>query len=417
MSSKKNIIYVPCLRGRMGDWIYYVGLLSFNEVAKRVKLPKEIDRKFLDENLKLGDWIQREIDDDRIERIVRYLRKQEQRFFNSIILGIYGGNPSWQEIELNQEANEEKKILTEKTFDYLSKSLGILTLDGTESIFAIDGQHRAVGIREAVKGDNKFTEDEIPVIFVAHKTSEEEKIRTRRLFSTLNKYAKPVSQSEIIALSEDNNCAVITRNLIDSFDLLKNRIIINKNRSINIDNTISFTNILTFYDIIEKILTNKKVFNHKVSGEDHNKYTTERESDGKLKNDQEHVKKILTEVLKSIPSFISYIESNNVDRKQLKTSLIFRPIGQNILFDVIKLSKEHSKFKQAKEYFAKDTFNLTNHVWKTIFWDEESNNIRTEKTRQKFATLLILNHLGINIKKTRKDIEMFESFNIDPSKL
>ncbi|MBI5328508.1 MAG: hypothetical protein HZB80_09530 [Deltaproteobacteria bacterium] len=84
----------------MGDWIYYVGLLSFNEVAKRVKLPKEIDKKFLDENLKLGDWIQREIDDDRIERIVRYLRNQEQRFFNSIILGIYGGNPLWQEIEL-----------------------------------------------------------------------------------------------------------------------------------------------------------------------------------------------------------------------------------------------------------------------------------------------------------------------------
>ena len=59
-------------------------------------------------------------------------------------------------------------------------------------------------------------DESISAIFVAHDASSEEtKQRTRRLFTTVNKKAKRVSKSAIIALDEDNGFAVITRSLID----------------------------------------------------------------------------------------------------------------------------------------------------------------------------------------------------------
>ena len=69
------------------------------------------------------------------------------------------------------------------------------------------------------------------------------------------------------------------------------------------------------------------------------------------------------------------------------------------------------------KYFSKDTFDLTNNTWSTILWDEESNNITTQKTRVKYATFLIIEYLGIPINKTKKDLEMHNNFNIDPLKI
>ncbi|MBK6483959.1 MAG: DGQHR domain-containing protein [Chitinophagaceae bacterium] len=410
MSKTKKPLSIPCLKARMGDWIYYVGIMSFDDVAKRVSLPKEIDKKFKDPSLKLGDWIQRELDDKRTNTIVDYLIKQKQRFFNSLILGIYGGKPSWQELEIYKEKSNQS-ILEEETDLYFSKSIGVLRLDGSESIFAVDGQHRAFAIREAVAKDKTISKDEITVIFLAHKTSEEGKVRTRRLFSTLNRYAKPVSQSEIIALSEDNNCSIITRNIIESFELLKDKILVNKNRPISATNTNAFTNILTLYEIIECLLTNKKVYGFSVSGNPFKDYTTNRIEDSEILKDTLHVKKILKNILESIPSFNVYLKSGTVDRKSPKSNLVFRPIGQNILFDTYKVASEHHKTKELLQYISKDTFNLEHKVWKEVFWDKDTKNIITDIPRQRYATKLLLEYLGIPSKRTPKDLEMQAAFN------
>ncbi|HEX8561866.1 MAG TPA: DNA sulfur modification protein DndB [Flavobacterium sp.] len=414
MSSKKAVnksISLPCLRGRMGDWYYYVTLLKFSEVASRVKLPKEIDSYYENkEDLKLGDWIQRDLEKGRTQKIVDYLRKQPQHFFNSLILGIYEGNPSWQDVSI--KASEEYENLNESDLKYLSRTFGILNLEGSEDIFAIDGQHRAISIREAVTLDKKLAEEEIAVIFVAHKTTIEGKVRTRRLFSTLNKYAKPVSQSEIIALSEDNNCAIITRELVDNFLLFKDKVLTIKNRSINPDNTTHFTNVLVLYDIVERLVTNKAVVGMKVSGHNKNFFITDRVSDDVIKKETQKVKKIITEIVEAIPDLKTFFEGNEVNRKLKKTSLLFRPIGQNVFFDTLKVAIEKSKKKEALEYFSKNNFSLNNKIWKKIFWDEETDTMITDKSRQRFATILLLEHLGIGVKKTKKDLEIAENFKV-----
>ncbi|NOT93840.1 DGQHR domain-containing protein [Ferruginibacter sp.] len=410
-----NKLVIPCLKGRIGDgddaWFYYIGLMSFKDIAQRVKLPKEIDQKYSDKDLKLGEWIQRDLAPERTKRIVDYINSQSQRFFNSLILGIFDGKPYWQELNISKvdgilENNEEDE------YKYLSETIGILTLDGSESIFAIDGQHRAIGIREAVKINSKIIADEVPVIFVAHKMTIDGNVRTRRLFSTLNRYAKPVNKSEIIALSEDDNCAIITRQLIDNYSLLKGKILINKNRSISIENTDSFTNIMVLYDILERILTNKVVYGIKVKGNNRDSYLTNRISEIDIQKDYKKSVATISEVLTAIPSFNEFLKTGIVNRKLKSTNLIFRPIGQNIFFDVFKIAKEHNKSKEALNYFKKDSFNLANKYWKKVFLDDETDTLSTEKSKQRFASLLILENIGIVINRTAKDRILYANYGI-----
>ena len=134
-------IKLPCLRGRMGDWFYYVSLMSFKELSDRTSMVPEIHK-----NKELSKWIQREVS-NRTEEIVSYLLEQEQRFFNSITFGLYGGKPQWQEIDID----EKSKDLSEEELEYFGRTFGILTLNGNEEIFAIDGQHRTKAIKDAVK--------------------------------------------------------------------------------------------------------------------------------------------------------------------------------------------------------------------------------------------------------------------------
>jgi DNA sulfur modification protein DndB len=417
---KNNKLIIPCLKGKVGDgdeaWFFYTGLMSYKDIAERVKLPKEIDARYKDSQLKLGEWIQRKLAPERTNRIVEYINNQPQRFFNSLILGIFDGSPYWQEINVTKNI-ENIQDFDEDVYKYFSETMGVLTLEGDENIFAIDGQHRAIGIREAVKENNSVLLDEIPVIFVAHKMTEEGIVRTRRLFSTLNRYAKPVDKSEIIALSEDDNCAILTRNIIDKFDLFKNKILVNKSPSISLSNVESFTNIRTLYYIVERYFTDNKVFNFKVSGKNYYDFTNIRLKESELEILYTEITSFLKTNLNLIPSFKLFIKIGKIDRNSMSTNLIFRPIGINIFFDVLKVSKEFNKEKLAIKYFQKDTFNLDNKVWLNILWDTDSNNITTQKTRVKYATLLILEHIGVPIHKTKKDNELFNSFNLDPKSI
>ena len=63
----------------------------------------------------------------------------------------------------------------------------------------LDGQHRLAGIERAIRGCMTDSEDEVSVIFLGHKNTTDGLEATRRLFTTLNKTAKPVSKNAVIA--------------------------------------------------------------------------------------------------------------------------------------------------------------------------------------------------------------------------
>ncbi len=387
----------------MGDWFFYVTVLPFKEVSNRVSLTDEIHK-----DKGLNKMIQRKVS-NRTKDIVEYLNTQDQRFFNSLILGIYGGKPQWQEIDIDVNNADIK----EEEVEYLNKTFGILTLNGEEKIFAIDGQHRSKAIKDCLKENSKLENEEIAVIFVSHSTTEEGVIRTRRLFSTLNRYAKPVNISEIIALDEEDNCAIVTRNIVEQFSLLKGKILFNQNRSINPSNKNAFTNIIVLYDIVKMLLTNTSVIGIRVSGEDKKQFTKRRASDNIIIEKQEFIQNIFTELFQKIKSLKEFQTTKNIDRQSNKSSLLFKPIGQNILFSVLKISMDNSAKDKTIDFFKNNEFNLNNNIWKKVFLDSETGTIKTDKNLQKYAMQLILQKIGIKIKLTEKDKKIHKNFNID----
>lgn len=406
MKNKK--IFLPCLRGHMGDWHYYATIMKFSDIAERTSMVPDIHR-----SEELSRWIQRKVG-NRSKDIVTYIENQEQRFFNSIIFGIYGGEPSWQEIDI-----EGTNDFSETDLNYLNKTFGILTLSGSEEIFAIDGQHRTKAIKEIQKKTNDYEDEEISVIFISHKKTKQGEVRTRRLFSTLNRYAKPVNISEIIALDEEDNCAILTRELIENFDLFKGKIAFSKARGINPSNSKSFTNIVLLYDIVSILLTNRSLLVKygKISGYDRDLYEKRRDTEENLKDDLKKLQTIFKEVIKTVPSLSAFFSTGYVDRTQGSTSLLFRPIGQLIFFTVYKIAIDRGRKKDVLAFFKKDNFNLNSEVWRRVFVNEESGTLKTDTDHKRYAAQLILKHLDIDFSFSTKERENYKNFNIPPDSI
>ena len=241
---------LPALKGIIGDWVYYVTLLPFREVRNRILRNSEIH-----ETRELEDWLQRDLT-GRGNDIAGYLETQKQRFFNGIVVGVYGGEPQWYPLSLQPSAYLDPISVDEE----VEVSMGILELSGDEKLFAIDGQHRVEGVKRLAEriGEEAFEEipDELCAIFVAHKKSRAGMQRTRRLFSTLNRYAKPVSLAELIILDEDDVVAITCRRLIAKHPLfMDGKISLRKQKPISLTDQRSFTSIIALYQSMDTYLS------------------------------------------------------------------------------------------------------------------------------------------------------------------
>jgi DNA sulfur modification protein DndB len=229
----------------MGDWWYYVTTMTFDEVNSWVKKVDDIH-----ERRELKTWIQRELRPERLAQISEYLRFQKQHFFNAIVVGIYRGEPDWYPIKVGRNLAMPTLQPPKRSRD----TFGFLYLSGEEEIFAIDGQHRVEGIRSAIKHKSSLRMDEQCMLFVAHTETDQGRARTRRLFSTLNKYARPVSKGELVALSEDDSFAIVTRRVIDEYGHLNIKFVpLTKTANIPGNNTQCITTVLGLYDLISTI--------------------------------------------------------------------------------------------------------------------------------------------------------------------
>ena len=255
----------PALRARIGDWYYYVTTLPFRDVAERIQPATDLVA-----SKAMSDWIQRSIIDSRASTIADYLIDRPQHFFPGIVVGVYLGEPTWYEISV-----EGNVALADPRVDaYAQYNLGLLELDGTEQLYAIDGQHRVAGIRAALKKltdeedierHNQLANEDLSILFVSADIERDGQLeRVRRLFTTLNKEAKKVSEPEIVALDEDDPAAILTRWIATRYDGLRSvtptlnenehsLIQFGRQHEIRASNRRSVTTIVTLYRTIKSI--------------------------------------------------------------------------------------------------------------------------------------------------------------------
>ena len=198
----------------------------------------------------LSQWIQRRLKARRSREIAEYLKEQPERLFNSLIVATYEGRPRWCPLERVRPTLDGSDVADPNP--HTVRSVGFLTLRGDERLFALDGQHRLAGIKRAVaEGLPRARRDEISVIFVAHSNTVRGLQRSRRLFTTLNKTAKPVSKSDIITLDEDDVMAICVRRLIEESPLFGGvRVALVASTNMPTSNVESLTTIGNLYDIL-----------------------------------------------------------------------------------------------------------------------------------------------------------------------
>ncbi|MCX6578630.1 MAG: DGQHR domain-containing protein [Candidatus Aminicenantes bacterium] len=386
-------MFLPALRAIMGDWTYYSTIMKFKYISERVKIAEEIH-----ESTKLKDFIQRQLT-PRAKEISEYLINQPQRFFNSLIVGLYGGDPQWIELKIPEDRN----ILPEFPISETG-ILGYLKLSGEEELFALDGQHRVEGIKGALKSNDGLSDEEISVIFIGHKRTPEGKERTRRLFTTLNRYAKPVNTSEIIALDEDDIAAIITRDLIEEYSLFSNdRLSLAKTLSIPNKDKECFTNIVTLYKSICELLP---VYLKKedIIKESWNKFQKKRPPQEIIDKAKEFIKQLLDTIISNFTEIREYLSlDDSVKDKARKYRnekgghILFRPIGLLTYIKAIKSALEKgNNCEEIIPLISKIETDISNEPWEGLFWETAQNRMITGAENQKVAVNLILYMIGLN---------------------
>lgn len=361
---------LPAIQSHVGDWNYYVTTLTFNEVAALIKAPDEIHKR-----KELSTWIQREVIEKHSEAIINYIQQTKQRFLGALIVGIYDGDPTWAPLDVSFKTNALSATAEQQ--EKIIGKLGFLKLTGDEKLFAIDGQHRVAGIKAAIQkleDDDPVRQEEVAAIFVGHNASTAAgKIRTRRLFTTVNSKAKRISAAATIALDEDNGFAIVTRQFIDShwlFEDGRKHISYTSSGSIPPSAPKTITSVVGLYEIVKEL--------YGPIGK--TKFASERPTDQLIKSHTAFCIEYLDELLKQIPEykqvFVEKIHAANDFRSTSTNHLLFRPAGQRVFARATRLLTERGKTtKAAISILRKVDLDLFNPIWSHLLWNPISERM------------------------------------------
>ena len=215
----------PALKAQMGDWTYYIVKMRMREVAAEVEFGSQVHNDYT-----LDEAIQRTIKEGRVRKeIVTFLTGRSDRFFSSLVVAAIGGSPRFYPVSIADDPQFE--IVADEPS--IEQSFGVLRFSGDQKYYALDGQHRLKAIKTLLQPDSDadrveppegFENEEVSVLMVIRpsESAEDDWLPSyRRLFSSLNRYAKPTDQDTNIIMDEDDVFAILTRRLIASHDFFR----------------------------------------------------------------------------------------------------------------------------------------------------------------------------------------------------
>lgn len=392
--AQRGPLILASLRARMGDWIYYISFMKMKEIAQRI----DPANAFYSSKT-LRELLQRQVLRERAKEIENYLVRQEQRFFNALVIGTYGGDPQWRELTIKETSSFVRKLPED-----MEGTIGFLVLDGSEKLFAIDGQHRVEGIRLAVNEHKELESEEVCVILVRGITSqhrdEDQKgfERTRRLFTTLNRYAKPVSKKDIIALDEDDAVAIITRRLVEEYSLFSGKTSIKAATSIPVNDRQSLTSINALYDAVDIHLIDR-------SKPKWNKFKRFYPGDEKIEELHQSAIDLWENFCRYFPP-LTEVKVNDADaevagryRNVDGGNILFRPIGLLMFVKVVRQLMDHNglTLEQAVVRVSRVPMELSSEPWAHLIWNPLNRKIITASQNRKAAEKLLFNAVGGNL--------------------
>ncbi len=423
----------PAIQGTVGTWRYYSTKMTAAELALQVKFASEVW-----ESKALDHWIQRALNHSRAKKdISGYLARHEDRFFNSIVVAAIEGNPKFFPVSITDDPRFQL-IDT----DRMNNSFGILRFDGNEKYYALDGQHRLRAIRALIDKETEyvapkgFEDEEFSVIIVVQKSDEsrDEFMRKyRRLFSHLNRHAKPMDKATTIIMEEDDAFAICTRRLIQDHPFFSwidgetTRVRCEGGENMSVHESY-YTNIITLYEMTITLLSTPARCNSEGWGERGKRFKVIRPSDETLDALYEELvmywNAILCEfaVLYNEPRLMrtNLPEEHETDGELSTNHLLFRPIGQDLLSRLIrsKLDKQlpdpsnftESDLTAVVSGLAKVEWRLFCSPWKNllfVYQEEDRWKMRSEdrKPAENLGLRLLQWIVGVDNYGTEEDLE------------
>ena len=345
----------PALCSHMGTWNYYVVKMSARELSQNVMYASEVH-----EDRTLDEAIQRVLDESRVKtEIVEYLKHQPHRFFSSIVVAALEGDPVFYPVEVT----EDPRFALFHDDRRLNEAFGVLKFDGTQKYYALDGQHRLSAIKTLLTRNDPtsddapqgFENDEFSVIVIVPNQEDSNETfmqKYRRLFSNLNRYAKPMDQATNIIMDEDDTFAILTRRLISENPFFQSsgrqresrRIKTRKGKNLTTRDPY-FTSIETLYEMnVELLSSSQRVSNGwgpiREEGMDLKNFKRFRPSEKYIDSLYDELaiywEGLLTElpILRSEPTKMRIHDLLNWENDDETDHLLFWPIGQQMLAEI-----------------------------------------------------------------------------------
>ena len=372
----------PALRAHMGDWTYYIVKMRMREVATEVEFGSQVQNDYT-----LDEAIQRTIKESRVKKeIVTYLTGRSDRFFSSLVVAAIGGSPKFYPVSISDDPQFE--VFADE--EGIEQSFGVLRFSSDRKYYALDGQHRLKAIKtllqpedeaERVEPPPDFANEEISVLMVIRpaESAEENWLASyRRLFSSLNRYAKPTDQDTNIIMDEDDLFAILTRRLITDHHYfqapgphLNSFRVKTKGRPLK-EGTSHFTSLQQLYDMNKTLLSTHYRANSgwglgPVAEREHDlkRFTRFRPSEEYIDDLFEELKLYWDAIIGVIPDLQlnpSEAKNHQADGSEgaVGDNVLFWPIGQDVVISVARSlldqgldSPENPTLEQAKAVLSR----------------------------------------------------------------
>ena len=244
---------IPALRVRFGQIEYYVSYMHVNDIINQVKFPQDLEEW---PNMSIDEKFQREINLRRVRKdIAPYFASDATRFSGALVLAIR----NHERIEF-ESVKEFQKV--QALYRTAAEGMGFLTFSGKEQLVPLDGQHRIKALEYAtigadkegktipgIKANKNLGNDQVAVILIRFEPK-----TARRIFSKINRYAKPTGKADNLITDDDDSMAVITRMLLGEDGVIPVRLVRLKGNTLS-GSAHEFTTLSTFYE------ANKVLFN------------------------------------------------------------------------------------------------------------------------------------------------------------
>ena len=207
---------IAAMKGRLGNTDYFILSMKAGDLVAKATIPSEMPEW---KNMTMDEKEQRAINYGRVKsQIARYLAKHKDRFFGSIILAAKNFNSKNFE-QLSDVATKGLPNLYKAEAD----KMGFLTLTGGEVFIPVDGQHRIKAIQFAIEGKDEKSKDLGPGLSSPDLANEDvtvmivpyESKKVRKIFTRVNRYAKPTGTGQNLITDDEDYIAISAREIAD----------------------------------------------------------------------------------------------------------------------------------------------------------------------------------------------------------